>query len=109
MKLSRRDFLKQTATISVAAAIAGSCSTSKRGDTSRERPNLVIVFPDQMRGQALGFLNEDPVVTPHLDRFAKESLVLPNAVSYYPLCSPFRAMFMTGKYPHANRDTANCN
>ncbi len=62
-----------------------------------------------MRGQALGFLNEDPVVTPHLDRLAKESLVLPNAVSNYPLCSPFRAMFMTGKYPHANRVTSNCN
>ena len=72
------------------------------------KPNLVIVFPDQMRGQALGFLNEDPAVTPRLDQFAKESLVLPQAVSNYPVCSPYRAMLMTGKYPHANRVIANC-
>ena len=39
-------------------------------------PNLLFVFPDQMRGQALGFLKEDPVLTPSLDRFAAESLVL---------------------------------
>lgn len=86
--------------------IAG--GTGKAADISKQHPNLVIVFPDQMRGQALGFLNEDPVVTPHLDRFAKESLVLPQAVSNYPVCSPFRAMLMTGKYPQANGVIANC-
>jgi N-acetylglucosamine-6-sulfatase len=73
-----------------------------------KRPNLVFVFPDQWRGQALGFLGEDPVVTPHLDEFARESLVLRQAVANYPLCSPYRAMLMTGKYSHANRVTGNC-
>ncbi len=73
-----------------------------------KRPNLLIVFPDQMRGQAMGFLNEEPVKTPTLDRFASEGLVLDNVSATYPLCSPFRAMLMTGRYPHANRVTANC-
>ena len=73
------------------------------------RYNLVYVFPDQMRGQAMGFLKEEPVITPNLDRFAAESLVLPHAVSNYPICSPYRGMFMTGKYPHANRVLTNCN
>ena len=72
-------------------------------------PNLVIVFPDQMRGQTMGFLNEDPVVTPCLDKFAAESLVLTQAVSNYPVCSPFRAMLMTGMYSHSNRVVENCN
>jgi len=79
----------------------------KQGRTQKH-PNLVLVFPDQMRGQALGFLGEDPVVTPHLDRFAQESLVLPQAVSNYPVCSPFRAMLMTGTYPHTNKVLSNC-
>ena len=39
-------------------------------------PNLLIVLPDQWRGQALGFMNEDPVVTPTLDSLATEGLVL---------------------------------
>lgn len=72
------------------------------------RPNLVFVFPDQYRAQAMGFLGEDPVLTPHLDRFAAESLHLPNAAANHPLCSPYRAMLMTGKYPFANRVLCNC-
>ena len=72
------------------------------------RPNLVVVFPDQMRGQALGFLGEEPVQTPNLDGFAAQSFVLPQAVSNMPVCSPFRAMLMTGKYPQSNRVTGNC-
>lgn len=72
------------------------------------QPNLLFVFPDQMRGSAMGFLAEEPVRTPNLDRFAAESLVLDNASATYPVCSPYRAMLMTGKYPHANKVTSNC-
>lgn len=73
-------------------------------------PNLLIVYPDQMRGQALGFLGEEPVRTPHLDRFAAQSLVLPQAAASYPVCSPSRAMWLTGAYPwtEANCVTTNC-
>ncbi len=105
--LNRRQFL-----MGGAGGLLGVClwtgSPAARDDTNRP-PNLVFVFPDQMRGQALGFLNEDPVLTPNLDRFAEESLVLTNAVSNYPVCSPYRAMLMTGKYAHANGVLSNCN
>ena len=71
-------------------------------------PNLLVVFPDQMRGQAMGFLGEEPVRTPALDQFASEGLVLDNASATYPVCSPYRGMLMTGKYPHANKVVSNC-
>jgi len=80
-----------------------------RRTKSQRQPNIVIVYPDQMRGQAMGFLNEDPVVTPHLDRFAEESLVLTDAIAGVPLCSPSRAMLMTGMYPHATGVLENCH
>ncbi|MCJ7549238.1 MAG: sulfatase-like hydrolase/transferase, partial [Anaerolineae bacterium] len=73
-----------------------------------KRPNLLFVFVDQMRGQAMGFLNEEPVRTPSLDRFASEGLVLDSVSATYPVCSPYRAMLMTGRYPHANRVFSNC-
>lgn len=72
------------------------------------RPNLLVVLADQMRGQAMGFLGEEPVRTPAIDRFAAQSLVLTDAVASYPLCSPSRAMLMTGIYPHTNGVIANC-
>lgn len=73
------------------------------------RPNLLVIFPDQWRRQALGVAREDPVSTPNLDRFAQESLVCTDAVSNCPLCSPFRAMLMTGKYPDEAGVIVNCN
>jgi len=103
---TRRQFLRTVAGTALTVSLAESAVAGSR---SRKSPNLVFVFPDQMRGQALGFLNEDPVITPNLDAFAAESLVLPGAVSNYPVCSPFRAMLMTGRYPHANKVLSNCN
>ena len=82
---------------------------AKNESLSLEHPNLVIVMPDQMRGQALGFMNEDPVLTPNLARLASEGVVLAQAVVKYPVCSPMHAMFMTGRYPHSNGVVGNCN
>ncbi len=108
--MNRRDFLKAMG-VSALAISQGSYASASARTASRktQKPNLLIVFPDQMRGQAMGFLNEEPVITPNLDRFAAESLVLPQTISNYPVCSPFRAMLMSGKYPIANRVTSNCN
>lgn len=74
-----------------------------------KHPNLIYFFPDQWRQQALGFMNADPVITPNLDQFSQESLVLENAISNFPLCSPYRGMLLTGKYPYSNGVIANCN
>ncbi len=77
--------------------------------TEKEQtPNLLIVFPDQMRGQAMGFVGEEPVITPNLDKFASNGLVFNQAVSNYPVCSPFRGMLMTGMYPVKNKVLSNC-
>lgn len=73
-----------------------------------KKPNLIIIFVDQMRTHQLGFLGLEPVITPNLDKFSKESLVLTQAVSNYPVCSPYRAMLMTGKYAPSNKVTSNC-
>ena len=75
----------------------------------RKPPNLLFVFPDEMRRQAVGAMDADPVITPNLDRLAAEGLVLTNAVSNFPVCSPYRAMLMTGQYPFSNRVIQNCH
>ena len=84
--LTRREFLGAIGSTVLAVSLRSEVFAVAK------RPNLVFVFPDQMRGQALAFLNEDPVITPNLDAFAKDSLVLPQAVSSYPVCSPYLAI-----------------
>lgn len=73
------------------------------------KPNLVYIFCDQFRRQAIGYMGEDPVVTPHLDQFAREGVVFNQAVSNYPVCSPYRGILLTGLYPHKNHIFTNCN
>ena len=64
--------------------------------------NLLFVFSDQQRYSALG-ANGNPVVrTPNLDRMAAEGLVCDNMFSNHPLCSPFRAILLTGRYGWRN-------
>jgi len=63
---------------------------------------------DQFRKQAMGFMNQDPVITPNFDKFAERSMVFTNAVSTCPICSPYRAMLMTGRFPLSTGVTSNC-
>lgn len=74
-----------------------------------QTPNLVFIMADQWRGDALGTIGREPVLTPCLDRLASEGVIFTNAISSYPVSSPARAMLMTGMYPVKNKVLSNCN
>jgi len=80
------------------------------GATAQKKsaPNLIFVFPDEMRAQTLGFLGQEKVQTPVLNRFASESVYFSNAISNYPLCSPTRGMIFSGLYPLKSKVIGNC-
>jgi len=63
------------------------------------RPNVVFVFGDQWRAQATGYAGNPDVRTPNLDRLASESVNFTHAVAGCPVCSPYRASFLTGRRP----------
>ena len=105
--MKRRIFLKQAG--AVGAAVAFGSGAPEAVEDDRRQPNLVYVFPDQYRRQAMGFVGQDPVLTPRIDGFAKDSLYLPHAVSNYPVCSPHRAILMTSQHPVRNGVLANCH
>jgi arylsulfatase A-like enzyme len=84
------------------------------------KPNIIYVFPDQMRNHAMQLWGEegfrehvnfqaDPVHTPTLSRFARESAVLTSAHSNCPLSSPHRGMMLTGMFPDGSGVPLNCN
>ena len=37
---------------------------------------------------------------PNLERFAREGMTFRNCISSYPVCSPYRAMLLTGRWPY---------
>lgn len=85
----------------------------------QQKPNVLIIFPDQLRRYSAGFWQEepyrehvigkpDPAVTPAIDKLAQSGVVFTNAISNYPLCSPYRGMMLTGQYPEQNGIWGNC-
>jgi len=66
----------------------------------KKKPNVVFVFADQLRRQALGFGGEDNIKTPNIDSLAGESVDFVNSVSGTPVCCPARATLLTGQYPN---------
>ena len=99
--MTRRNFL------GVSGAIAGSlaCQSSDRGDAGAL--NVLFLFPDQMRAQAMGCMGNPDVKTPHLDRLASEGLLFRHHFANSPVCCPARAIILTGKYAHTNGMIAN--
>jgi arylsulfatase A-like enzyme len=103
--MNRRRFLKTVGiTVAALALPRPVCAAYKKN----KKPNLLFVMADQFRKQAIGFMDQDPVITPNFDKFAKRSMVFTNAVSSCPICSPFRAMLMTGRFPLSTGVASNC-
>ena len=63
-----------------------------------KKPNLVYVFADQLRWASVGYNGDKLARTPNIDRLAAESADVVNAVSGHPVCAPYRATLLTGKY-----------
>lgn len=73
-----------------------------------KKQNLLYIFADQWRYEAMGCHGADCVMTPSMDQFAGESMRFTHAYSTFPLCSPHRASLMTGKYPFCTGVWTNC-
>ena len=66
-----------------------------------KRPHIIIINPDQWRGDVLGHAGNPAAVTPHLDQLvAQDAVSFTNAYCQNPVCTPSRCSFMSGWYPH---------
>ncbi|MBS02403.1 MAG: hypothetical protein CMQ24_06830 [Gammaproteobacteria bacterium] len=77
-----------------------------------KKPNVVVLFPDQLRAQSLPLygtdaLREDQIETPNIERLAARGVRLDNAFSNCPVCTPARAMLVTGRYPQSTGHLIN--
>jgi arylsulfatase A-like enzyme len=72
-----------------------------------DRPNLLFVFADQMRGMDMGCAGNPQVRTPAMDRLAGEGTRFSRAYANCPVCTPSRASLLTGQYPLTCRVIAN--
>lgn len=94
----------RSAALLLAAALALTSFATER------KPNLVLLVTDDQRWDAVGVVQRELgdrarfpwFQTPNMDRLAAEGVRFRNAFVTSPLCSPSRAVFLTGRYNHLN-------
>lgn len=64
-----------------------------------DRPNIVLVCVDQMRGDALSAAGHPVIRTPHLDELARRGTRFSRAYTSTPSCVPARVALFTGQSP----------
>jgi arylsulfatase A-like enzyme len=67
----------------------------------KKRPNVIFILADQWRAQSTGHTGDPNLIgkTLNLDKLASQAVNFKNAISVTPVCTPYRAALMTGKYP----------
>ena len=67
-------------------------------DNSETRPNIILIFADDLGIETLNAYGGHGVRTPHLDKLASSGMLFSHCFAN-PACSPSRAEIMTGTYP----------
>ena len=63
------------------------------------RPNILVIYTDQQRGDALGADGNPAIQTPILDGIATSGTRFSNHFVQHPLCMPSRISMLAGQYP----------
>jgi len=69
------------------------------GPASPGSPNIIVVFFDDLGWGDLSSYGNKLISTPHMDRAAREGLLMTDFYSASPVCTPSRAALLTGRYP----------
>jgi arylsulfatase len=83
--------------VALLACLVG--SGGLEGQAKPQRPDILFLMPDQMRGDCLSAVGHPVVRTPHLDKLAEEGAVFRRAYSTCASCIPARHALLTGLFP----------
>ena len=86
--------------------VIGLCTSSQatgkpRAKPDARQPNILLIVSDDQGYNDLGLLGNG-ILTPHLDKLAKQGARLTNFYVAWPACTPSRASLLTGRYPQRN-------
>lgn len=72
------------------------------GAQAAKRPNVLLIMTDNQSASLLGAYGNPVIQTPNIDRLAAEGTLFERAYATTGVCSPSRAVLLTGLIPSAN-------
>ena len=85
----------------VLALLCAVCGDS-RAALEPSRPDVLLIMPDQMRGDCLSILGHTAVRTPQMDELARQGALFRRAYTTVPSCIPARHALLTGLFPQTS-------
>ncbi len=79
--------------------LAAGCGTTAEPEVSSQKPNVVVIFCDDLGYGDIGPFGHPSIHTPHLDKMAREGQKWTNFYAAAPVCTPSRAGLLTGRLP----------
>ncbi len=81
-----------------------SCREEPEKQTTKvgRQPNIIFIMTDDHAYQAISAYGSKLMQTPNIDRLANEGMLFENAYVTNSICSPSRAVALTGKFSHLN-------
>ena len=66
------------------------------------RPNILYIMTDDHAAHAIGAYGSKVNTTPNMDRIAREGALMTSVFATNSICTPSRAVILTGQYSHLN-------
>ena len=76
--------------------------TNSTINTQAEQPNIIFIMTDDHAYQAISAYGSKLMNTPNIDRLANEGMLFNKGYVTNSICSPSRAVALTGKFSHLN-------
>ena len=87
-------FVKTLLPLTAFGCVQGNAATPKK----QQKPNIIYIMCDDMGYGDLGCYGQQYILTPNIDRMAKEGMRFTQAYAGAPVSAPSRACFMTGQH-----------
>ena len=68
----------------------------------KDPPNIIFIMSDDHASKAISAYDTSLILTPNIDRLAENGIRFDNCYCTNAICSPSRAVILTGKYSHMN-------
>lgn len=95
-------FLSRTAIIFLFVAIIISCTEKKATETKVKKPNIILIYADDLGYGDVSAYSAGTLNTPNIDNLANNGVRFTKGYASSATCSPSRYALLTGVYPWRN-------